>query len=89
MNIDKFRVAANITSKLIFQRIIIPKFMKIRHLFHVNNVCRNVKTKHVKNGVWIFWSQLLSSYASYILPFCNRNHHTEFEIERTILTYLN
>ncbi len=39
-NIDKYRVAANITehfiiSKLIFLRIIIPKYMKIRHLFHV------------------------------------------------------
>ena len=40
-NIDKYRVAANITkyhiiSKLILLRIIIPKFMKIRQLFHVN-----------------------------------------------------
>ena len=43
MNIDKYGVAANITeyyiiTKLIFQRIIIPKFMKIRQLFHVKNV---------------------------------------------------
>ena len=42
-NIDKYRVAANITeyhiiSKLIFLRIIIKKFMKIRQLFHVKNV---------------------------------------------------
>ena len=39
-NIDKYRVAANvkeyhIMSKLIFLGIIIPKFMKIRQLFHV------------------------------------------------------
>ena len=39
-NIDKYRLAANITefyilSKLILQRIIIPKFMIIRQLFHV------------------------------------------------------
>ena len=51
-NIDKYRVAANITeyhiiSKLIFIRIIIPKFMKKRRLFHVKNVCKNVKNQHV------------------------------------------
>ena len=39
-DIDKYRVTANITeyhniSKLIFLRIIIPKFMKKRQLFHV------------------------------------------------------
>ena len=39
-NIDKYRVAANITeyhiiSKLIFLRIIIPKFIEKRQLFHV------------------------------------------------------
>ena len=40
-NIDKYkRVAANVTechiiSKLIFLRIIIPKFMKKKRLFHV------------------------------------------------------
>ena len=39
-NINKYRLAANITeyhiiSKLIFKRIIIPKFMMIRQLFHV------------------------------------------------------
>ena len=42
-NIDKYRLAANITeyhilSKLILQRIIIPKFMMIRQLFHVKIV---------------------------------------------------
>ena len=42
-NIDKYRLAANITkyhiiSKLILQRIIIPKFMIIRHLFHIKKI---------------------------------------------------
>ncbi len=51
-NIDKYRVALNIIeyhiiSKLIFQRILIPKFM-IRQLFHVKNVCKNVKNQHIK-----------------------------------------
>ena len=41
-NINKYRVAANITeyhiiSKLIFLRIIILKFMNIRQSFHVKN----------------------------------------------------
>ena len=41
-NIDKYRVAANITeyhiiSKLILQRIIILIFLMIGHLFHVKN----------------------------------------------------
>ena len=45
-NIDKYRVAANVTeypniSKLIFLRIIIPKFMKIRQSFHVKYTCKN------------------------------------------------
>ena len=40
MNIDKYRLSANITeyhflSKLILQTIIIPKFMMIRQLFYV------------------------------------------------------
>ena len=40
LHIDKYRVAANITefhiiSKLIFLRIITPKFTNIRELFHV------------------------------------------------------
>ncbi len=39
-NIDNYRTAATITeyhiiSKLIFRRLIIPKFMKIRQLFYV------------------------------------------------------
>ena len=41
-NIVKYRLAANITEyhiilKLILQRIIIPKLMMIRQLFHVKN----------------------------------------------------
>ena len=41
--IDKYRVTANITeyhniSKLIFLRIIIPKFINIRQLFHVKKL---------------------------------------------------
>ena len=49
-NIDKYKVAENITeyhiiSKLIFLRIIIPKFMMKRQKFHVKNVCKNVKNR--------------------------------------------
>ena len=48
-NIDKYRLAANITeyhiiSKLIFLRIIIPNFMMIRQLFHVKMCKMNVRT---------------------------------------------
>ena len=44
-NIDKYGVGTNITdyhiiSKLILLRIIIPKYLKIRQLFHVKNVCK-------------------------------------------------
>ena len=51
-NIDKYGVAANIAgyhivSKLIFLRIIIPKFMNIGQLFSVKNVCKNVKNQQV------------------------------------------
>ena len=47
-NTDKYRVAANITkyhiiSKLIFLRLIIPKFMKIKQLFHVRK-CMSLKS---------------------------------------------
>ena len=53
MNIDTYRVAATITeyhimSKLIFLRIIIPKFMKMRQLIHVKNICKNVKSTCLK-----------------------------------------
>ncbi len=52
-NIDKYRVTANIIteyhiiSKLIFLNIIFPKFIDIRQLFHVINVCKNDKKQHV------------------------------------------
>ncbi len=51
-NIDKYRVPANITeyhikSKLIFLRIIIPKFMMINQLFQRKVSCKNVKNQHV------------------------------------------
>ena len=39
-------------SKLIFLRISIPKFMMIRQLFHVKNVCKNVKIQHVLNWTY-------------------------------------
>ena len=52
-NIDKYRVAANITeyyiiSKSIILRIIIPKFMMIRQSFHVKNVCKCQKSTCLK-----------------------------------------
>ena len=52
-NIDKNRVASNIRksyiiSKLIFLRIIIPKFMKIRQLFHVKNISKMSKINMFK-----------------------------------------
>ena len=51
-NVDKYRVAVNITeyhiiSKLIFLRLIIPKILKKRRIFHVKNVCKNIKNQHV------------------------------------------
>ena len=58
-NIDKYRVAANITeyhiiSQLIFLRIIIPNFLKKIQLIHVKNVCRNVKNQHIQMNIWTF-----------------------------------
>ncbi len=55
-NIDKYRVAANITeyhiiSKLIFLRITIPKFIKIRQLFRV----KISKINMLNMDVWTFW----------------------------------
>ena len=51
-NINKYRVAAivtefNIISKLIFLRIIFKKFMIKRQFFHVKNVCKMSRNKHV------------------------------------------
>ena len=39
-----------------------------------------------KMDVYTFWSQLSSCYAFYIVPYCIRNHYTEFKIDRIILT---
>ena len=52
-SVDKYRLTANIIeyhnkSKLFFLRIIIPKFMKKRQLFHVKHVCKNVKINMFK-----------------------------------------
>ncbi len=89
-NIEKYRVAANIIiSKSIFFRIIIPKFMMIRQLFYVQNVCKNVKNQHLKKRCTDCLFTIRESYASYILHNCIMNHHTEFEIDKTILTCLN
>ena len=52
-NIDNYKVAANIIeyhiiSKLIYLRLIIPKFMKKMRLFiSCRNVCKNVKNQHI------------------------------------------
>ena len=58
-NIDIYKVAVNITkyhiiSKLFFLRIIIPKFMIVRQLFHV----KYTKINMYKNGVHTIWSGL-------------------------------
>ena len=92
-NMDKYRVDANITeyhilSKLNFLRLIIPKFMKKRRLFYVKNVCKNIKNQHVLNWTYGLFDQNYRA-AFYILPNSIRNHHTEFEIHRTILTCQN
>ncbi len=62
MNIDKYRFAANITechiiSKIIFLRIIVLKFMKMRQLFHVKNVVYEMsKINMFEMDVWTYWS---------------------------------
>ncbi len=58
-NIYEYRLAANVTeyhiiSKLIFLRIIIPKFMLRRQLFEVKNIKINIFIMHVST----FESQL-------------------------------
>ena len=63
-NIDKYRESVNITeynitSKLIFLRIIIPKLMIIRQLFHVKNVCKYVKNQHVRTDFLVIIIELL------------------------------
>ena len=58
--------------------------MKIRQLFHVINVCKNIKNQHASMDVCTFWSQLSSCYPFYILPNYIRYHHTDVEIDKTI-----
>ena len=90
MKLSREQTEYRIISNSIFLRIIISKFMKIWQLFHVKNVCKNVNNQHVQNGrTDFFLSQLSNCYTFQIVHNCIRNHHTEFEISRTILTYLN
>ncbi len=77
-NIDKCRVAANVTeyliiSKLIFLRLIILKFIMIRQLFYVKNVCKNVTNQHVYMDVLTVCSQL--EFPRFLHFNCIRNHH--------------
>ncbi len=70
-NIDKCRIAANITeyhiiSKLIFLRIIIPQFMNF-----LVTLIELLRFLQVQSTLII------------------RKHHTEFKIDRTIITCLN
>ena len=64
-DIDKYRIPAIITeyhiiSKLIFLRIVIPKFMKMRQLFHEKMFVKISKINMFKMEVWTFLSQLSS-----------------------------
>ncbi len=57
-NIDKYRVAANITdyhiiSKLIFLKLIIPKFLKKRRLFHVTR-CKKVHKPTTNGNIFVY-----------------------------------
>ena len=60
----------------------IPKFMNIRQLFHVKNVCKNVINQQVEMDVWTFWSQLSSCCAFHIVSNCIRNHRCFKSIEQ-------
>ena len=68
-NIDKNRITANITeyhiiSKSIFQRIIIPKFMMIRQLFHVKMyvIMSKINMSIMRNHFLVTIIQLLPLY---------------------------
>ena len=50
--------------------------MMVEQLFYVKNVCKNAKSENVLNERTDFLD-------------CIRNHHSEFEIDRVILTRLN
>ncbi len=82
-NIDKDRVAANITeyrtvSKLIFQRISISRFMMTRQFYHLKIVCKMLKINMSKMNVRNFWSDIkLLRFLYFISKYQN------------ILTYLN
>ena len=59
-NIDKYRLAANFTEyhislKFILQRIIIPRFMIIRQLFHINIFQLKEKYLVHKQGNLALW----------------------------------
>ncbi len=81
-NIDKYRVAKNTREYHIFLRIIFSKFMRLRQLFHVKNVNKNIM---FKTDYWVTIIEFLNFLHCFVTN-CIRNHHTEFEIERTILT---
>ena len=83
-NIDKYRVAANITEyhimlKLIFLRIIIPNF-NIIELLHILSVPNCMMILHTE---FEFVRTINILFMIYI------RNHAEFEIDRTILTYRN
>ncbi len=76
----------HITSKLIFLRSIITKFMMIRQLFDVKNIFKISTCLKWTYGLLITINKLLCFH---IVPNCIRNQHTEFENDRTILRFLN
>ncbi len=56
INIDKYRVAANITEYHIVSNLsFYESFMIIRQLFHVTTVCKIVKNQHVELDVVSEW----------------------------------
>ncbi len=74
-NVEKYRVDANVTeyhiiSKIISKRIIIPKFMIMRQLFHLKKYV-NLSKINIIDEMTV-WSQLKSCYAFYIIPNCIR-----------------
>ena len=60
------------------------KVIVIGQFFNEKNY---LKIDMFRYDVLTFW--LLSCFAFYIVPNCISIHHTKFEIDRTILTYLN
>ena len=80
MNIDKYRVTTHIRESL-------SKIYEVKAIISCKKCMQNVKNQHVLN--WTNGLQLSSCCAFYIGPNCIRNFLTKFEIDRTILTYLN